>query len=85
MKFALTFSSYLLGLMLHNVLQGLQKFAESRHYLVLGEHVDMGEVKEFFKPVFSTEQRLKEKEEMVVYNFHQFLKKIESKLLTEIV
>lgn len=67
--------------MLHNVLLGLQKFPESRRYLVLCDHAEMGEVKDFFKPVFSTDTRLKEIEEIIVYNFHQFLKKIESTLL----
>ena len=81
--FALTFTSYLSGLMLHNVLEGLQKFPEGRCYLVMSDYPEMGDAKAFFKPVFSTDERQKEKEEVIVYNFHQFLNKLESKLSTE--
>ena len=72
--------AYFSGLKLHGFLQLLQKFpTEGRSYLVKTKSDKSVDVKNFFKPVYSREQKEKEEEELVMYNFHQFLKKLERK------
>jgi hypothetical protein len=60
------------------MLDMMRKFpAEGSSYLSKTEFVNSQEVKEFFKPVYSSSTTEKEDEEIIVYNFHQFLKKLD--------
>ncbi|WAQ95694.1 G2E3-like protein [Mya arenaria] len=66
------------GLKLHGMLDMLRKCPEKAYsYLMQTEHVDSLTIKGFFKPVFSSDKAEKEDEEVILCNFHQFLKKLE--------
>ena len=70
--------AYFLGLKLHGFLQLLKKFpTEGCSYLMKTKTDQSIDVKNFFNPVYSREE--KEEEELVMYNFHQFLKNSEHK------
>jgi len=60
------------------MLDMLRKCPEKAYsYLMQTEHVDSLAIKGFFKPVFSSDKAEKEDEEVILCNFHQFLKKLE--------
>ncbi|WAR06138.1 hypothetical protein MAR_021507 [Mya arenaria] len=66
------------GLKLDGMLDMLRKCPEKAYsYHMQTEHVDSLTIKVFFKPVFSSDKAGKEDEEVILCNFHQFLKKLE--------
>jgi len=50
---------------------------EAAAFLVKSSTTDSHAVKTFFRPVFSLIEKEKEDEEIIIFNFHQFLKKLE--------
>lgn len=66
------------GLKLHGVYEVLTHHMENgRKFLMKCPLPTYLEVKSFFQPVFSVNHVLKEKEQMVMFNFGQFLKNVE--------
>ena len=64
------------------MLEMLQKYPEQGcTSLLKSDNVDSLKVKEFFKPVFSLDEEKKDAEEEVIFNFHQFLKRLERKFI----
>ena len=63
---------------LHGVLGILQQFPEEgASFLVKGNKTKASAVVNFIVPIFSKNEKEKEVEDILVYNFHQLTKKIE--------
>ncbi|XP_053386140.1 uncharacterized protein LOC128550670 isoform X2 [Mercenaria mercenaria] len=77
-RFIPSLLQFMEGLKLHNLLEMFKKYpGQACTFLLKTDHVESLKVKEFFKPVYSQIQAEKEAEEVVIFNFHQFLKKLE--------
>ena len=73
-----------LGLRLHNALAQLN-CPEGHSYFTIDEEIKAADLINLYSPSFSTDEAEKQKEEDVVYNVHTFLKKVESKFLTNAI
>ena len=71
-------SSFISGLQFKNVLNILKDFPEGVNVLTRSEHADAEEVISFYNVQYSSGDE-KSVEERVIYNFHRFLKNVESK------
>ncbi len=74
------FFNFSIGLKLHGILALLHKHRqEAEQLLVQGDQESGSSILRFYLAQYSTEPEKKKQEEMVVYNFRRFIKKVESK------
>ncbi|KAK6166961.1 hypothetical protein SNE40_022186 [Patella caerulea] len=77
-KFLPPILQFIEGLTLHNVLTELKNYSvEGKKCLQMNSYNDAAPVIDFYKPSYSKDENLKQKEEVCVYNFHQFLRKLQ--------
>ncbi|XP_076082340.1 uncharacterized protein LOC143053438 [Mytilus galloprovincialis] len=70
------------GFKLLGVLELCRKHPTDSRKCLEPSDISYSEVMDFFKPSYSSEKEKKEKEEVIVYNFGQFLKKVERQRIT---
>jgi hypothetical protein len=69
--------SFFAGLKLLGVQTAIQGHAEESIKFFTTSPVSASDVQSFFKPTYTPDSELKPREEMIMYNFGKFLKKVE--------